>query len=128
MNRKVRFVLGLLVLLGLLLGPCSQASIDALRTPTVEAAGSVEPSLVGRPVAGYARGARWRCGGRFNWRGKYLGPYCNEVPVSTRGAYWKNGRYYMPALTLRTHRFRGWWIRYGHGTNSWRDSIVRWGR
>jgi hypothetical protein len=127
MHRNIRFVLGLLVLLALLMGPCSQASIDALRTPTVEAAPEAGYT-VGRPVAGYAHGARWRCGGRFNWRGQYLGPYCNEVPVSRRGAYWKNGRYYMPALTMNGHKFKGWWIRYGHGANSWRDSIVRWVR
>ncbi|HUW08356.1 MAG TPA: hypothetical protein VM537_01445 [Anaerolineae bacterium] len=127
MNTKIRLVIGLLVLLALLFGVCPVTDVFPTPTPTVEAAPE-DGYTVGRPVAGYAHGAKSRCGGKFNWRGQYLGPYCTEVPVSTRGAYWKNGRYYMPALTLNNHTFRGWWIRYGYGANSWRDSIVNWRR
>jgi len=120
MNKR-RLLIGCIILLALLLGPCAAAAMDSLRTPTVEAAYEV-----GKPVAGYAHGAKWRCGGRFNWRGKYLGLYCVEVPVSTKGAYWLHGRYYMPALKLGNHKPTGWWIRFGYG--SWKDSVVKWKR
>ena len=118
--RSKQVMLTLLFLL--LFGPLEAACLESLAVKAMTA--SEQEHLAGRPVAGYAHGAKWSCGGRFNQRGKYLGPYCFEVPVSTRGAYWLNGRYYMPALT-RSHAPKGWWIRLGYG-GSWRNSIVRW--
>ena len=107
-----RRIVAILVILALLFGPCEGLMMDALRK-TAHAAGL--------GVYGSAHGAKVRCGGKFDWRGHYLGPYCVQTRISRNGSYDLYGRTYYPAVNKKGY-YKGWYVRVGN--SSWRDSVV----
>ena len=117
----------------ILIGPCAYAVMTDMAptaTPTAEAAGLDMECR--RPkkgdilsVDGRARGYLWNFAGRFNWRGKYKGPYMAETRVSTEHMYTLYGVDYYPAVE-RNGRFKGWYARDASTVRKvkWKDSEV----
>ncbi|NIQ88671.1 MAG: hypothetical protein GWN93_06150 [Deltaproteobacteria bacterium] len=121
-----------LTALFLLLGPCAYAVMTDMAptvTPTTEASELLARARPKKgevlPVDGKATGYKWNFAGRFNWRGKYKGPYMTMKYISKSYAYTKNGVDYYPAVE-RDGRFKGWYVRDKDTVNriTWKDSRV----
>ena len=121
-----------LFVLFVLMGPCAYAVMTDMAptaTPTTEAA---ELLTRARPqkgqrlsIDGWAAGYKFNFAGKFNWRGRYKGPYIADRYISTQYAYVKNGAAYYPAVSQRG-KFLGWYVRDKDTVKrvTWKDSQV----
>lgn len=75
------------------------------------------------PMHGSAHGSQFSFAGRYNWRGKYLGIYFYERPISKKGSYTLDGSTYYPALRYGNNKFTGWYVK--EGDSHWRESEVK---